>query len=117
MDKILNKKSGFLGVSGLSNDLRVIKKAIAKGNRLAKLAYEMFVYRIRKYVGAYCFTLGGVDAICLTGGIGANCPDIVRTLKRDIANISNSKIKILVIPTDEELMIASLTYELVKKRK
>ncbi len=114
MDKVLNKKSGFLGVSGVSNDLRTIRKAIAKGNRLAKLAYEIFVYRIRKYVGAYYFILGGADAICLSGGIGENSPDIVKVLKQDIANISNGKTKILVIPTDEEWMIASLTYELVK---
>jgi len=117
MDEILNKKSGFLGVSGLSNDLRAIKKAISKGNRLAKLAYEMFVYRIRKYIGAYCFILGGVDAICLTGGIGENAPDIVSTIKKDVHKISSNKTKIIVIPTDEELMIASLTYELVKKSR
>jgi acetate kinase len=117
MDDILNKKSGFLGVSGLSNDLRVIKKAIKKGNHLAKLAYEMFIYRLRKYIGAYYFILGGADAICLTGGIGQNCPEIVAALKKDISNISGNKTKVLVIPTDEELMIASLTYGLVKKRK
>lgn len=117
MNKILNKKSGLLGISGLSNDFRVIKKGITQGNKFAKLAFDMFIYRIRKYIGAYYYTLGGADAICLTGGIGEHSSDIVKIIKNDLAEVIGSKTKVLVIPTDEELMIARLTYGLVKKRK
>ena len=113
MGKILNKKSGFLGVSGLSNDFRVIDRAIKKGNRLAKIAYEMFLYRIKKYIGAYHFILGGTDAICLTGGIGQNSIRLLNSLKKAILKLSSRRIKVLVIPTDEELMIANLTYKIV----
>lgn len=109
MDEILNKKSGFLGVSGLSNDLRIIKKAIKRGNRLAKLAYEMFVYRVKKYIGAYYFILGKVDAVCFTGGIGENALDIVESVKKSILRIAGKKTKIFIISADEELMIAQLT--------
>jgi acetate kinase len=114
MDKVLNKESGFLGVTGLSNDFRVIKKAIQKGNKGAKLAYDMFLYKIKKYIGAYVFILGKVDAVCFTGGIGENSPDIVNSVKKSVTNICGGKTKVLVIPTDEELMIASLTQKLIK---
>lgn len=113
MEEILNKKSGLLGISGLSNDFRIIRKKIQAKNSLAKLAYDMFVYRIKKYIGAYYLILGNVDAICFTGGIGENCPDIVKNIKKDILKITNHKLKFLIIPTDEELMIANLTYKLV----
>lgn len=114
MNEILNKKSGLLGVSGLSNDIRTIKKEITR-NRLCRLALEMFIYRIKKYIGAYVFILGGIDAICFTGGIGENNPGIINKIKRDVLKIAPKKTRILVIPTDEELMIADLTYELVKR--
>ena len=117
MGEILNKKSGFLGISGFSNDLRSIREAIKKGNRLAKLAMEIFVYRLKKYIGAYYFILKGVDAICLTGGIGENSPDIVNNIRKDISKIAGNKTKVLVIPTDEELMIANLTYKLCRAKK
>jgi len=116
MNEILNKKSGLLGVSGLSNDFRVIKKASAQGDKFAKLAFDMFIYRIRKYIGAYYYTLGGVDAICLTGGIGENSSDVLKVVKNDIIKLGGSKAKVLVIPTDEELMIARLTHALVKSK-
>ncbi len=121
MDEILNKKSGLLGISGLSNDFRLIQKAKLKGSRKAKLAYDMFIYRIKKYIGAYLFILGGVDAVCFTGGIGENAKSLVKNIKKDLVNFLGSKTKVLVIPTDEELMIANLTYGVIrsklKKRK
>ncbi|MFH1505086.1 MAG: acetate kinase [Candidatus Omnitrophota bacterium] len=110
---ILNKKSGLLGVSGISNDFRAIKEGAKKGKSLAKLAYDMFIYRIKKYIGAYYFVLAGVDAICFTGGIGENNLDVLNSIKKDISTIIPKKVKVLTIPTDEELMIANLTYELI----
>ncbi len=112
-DHLLNKKSGLLGISGISNDIRLIKEASKKGDRRAKLALEMFIYRIKKYIGAYLFILGGADAVCFTAGIGENNPDLVSIFKRSIHKISPDT-KVLVIPTDEELMIASLTYDIMK---
>jgi acetate kinase len=116
MDDTLNRKSGLLGVSGISNDIRPILKAAKKGNERAKLALEVFKYRIKKYIGSYMFVLGQVDAVCFTGGIGENCSDMVAEFKRDIKKISK-KTKVLVIPTDEELMIARLTNIVVSRRK
>jgi acetate kinase len=116
MDEILNKKSGLLGISGLSNDFRSIVKAAKRGNRLAKLAYDMFSYRIEKYIGAYYFALGGVDAICFTGGIGENSREFISDIKKKLKKVINSKTKIMVVSTDEELMIARLTYKLVKRK-
>ncbi|MBU0897315.1 MAG: acetate kinase, partial [Candidatus Omnitrophica bacterium] len=95
--------------------LRVIRKAAKEANKSAKLALDMFIYRIKKYIGAYLFILGGIDAICFTGGIGENNPGIINKIKRDVLKIAPKKTRILVIPTDEELMIADLTYELVKR--
>jgi len=115
IDNLLNKKSGLLGISGISNDMRIIKKE-AKRNRRARLSLEMFIYRIKKYIGAYMLILKRVDAICFTAGIGENNPDIIERIKKDIYDFLKRKIKVLVIPTDEELMIATLTYNLVRKR-
>jgi acetate kinase len=116
MDAILNKDSGFLGVSGVSNDLRTVKAAMKKGNKRAKLAYEMFIYRLKKYIGAYHFVLGGADAICFTGGIGEHDSGIVDRVKKDIYSTYGDKVKVLVIATDEELMIARLTYGVLRFR-
>jgi len=113
MDDILNKKSGILGVFGLSNDFRVLSKSVKRGNRRAMLAYEMFVYRLKKYIGAYYFILGQPDAVCITGGIGEHSSKLVNIIKNDISKVYNGRTKVLIIPTDEELMIANLTYELV----
>jgi len=117
MDEILNKKSGILGVSGLSNDFRTLKKAVKRGNRRAKLAYDMFIYRLKKYIGAYYFILGRPDAICITGGIGEHSNKIDDIIKKGVLRICDKKTKVLVIPTDEELMIANLTYGLIKGKK
>lgn len=116
-EEILNRKSGLLGISGLSNDLRVIKEAVKKGDKQAHLAIEMFIYRIKKYIGAYYLILGTADAVCFTAGIGENNPVMINRLKRDIAKIAAGRTRVLVIPTDEELMIADLTYKLVKAKK
>lgn len=117
MDAILNKKSGILGISGLSNDFRTLRKAVRGGNRRAKLAYEMFVYRLKKYIGIYYFILGRPDAICFTGGIGEHAQKMVNGIKRDILRVYGLKTRTLVIPTDEELMIANLTYKLMKGKR
>ncbi len=116
VDELLNKKSGLLGVSQISNDIREIKKAAERGNKLAQLALEMFMYRIKKYIGAYYMVLGGADAVCFTAGIGENNPDLINSLKRSIQKVVSSKTKVIVIPTDEGFMIASLTFDILKKR-
>jgi len=116
VDELLNRKSGLLGISGVSNDIRIIKNRIKKGDNLAKLALDMFIYRIKKYIGAYYLILGGVDSVCFTAGIGENNPDIISVLAKSIRKIASSKTKILVIPTDEGHMIASLTYQVIKNK-
>jgi len=116
MDEILNKKSGILGVSGLSNDFRTLEKAIERGNRRAKLAREMFIYRLKKYIGAYYFLLGRPDAVCIAGGIGEHSSKLVNIIKKDVLRVCDGKTKVLIIPTDEELMIANLTYELIRSK-
>lgn len=117
MLSLLNRKSGLLGISGVSNDVRIVKKAAKEGNQRAKLALEMFIYRIKKYIGAYYFILGGADAICFTAGIGENNPDIIAKIKRSLKPVIKKETKVLVIPTDEELMIAELVYNLLKRKK
>ncbi len=113
---LLNKKSGFLGVSGLSNDMRDVLSGVRTGNRRAKLAFDIFVYRIKKYIGAYHAVMGGLDAVVFTGGIGENVPRIKKTLSREFSGVFSRKVKFLTIPTKEELLIARDTYGLIKKR-
>ncbi|MCM8799825.1 MAG: acetate kinase [Candidatus Omnitrophica bacterium] len=115
IDEILNKESGLKGISGLSNDMRIIFKESKKGNFLAKLAIDVFIYRIKKYISAYIGILKGADAVIFTAGIGQNQPEIVRMICKDLFLHLNKRPKILIIPTDEELMIARQTYELLKK--
>ena len=134
MMTVLNKKSGLLGISGITGDIRDLKGLIAEGNEKAKLAVDMFAYRVRKYIGAYMAVLGRVDAIIFEGGIGEHNPDVISKavsgleelgIKYDNSNNSNemyegivstpdSKIKMYIIPTNEELEIANETMELVK---
>ena len=126
MDTIMNKKSGLLGVSGISSDLRAIEAAAAEGQERAELACEIYTYYIKRYISQYYGILGGADAIVFTAGVGENS-DFVRSAclaglehlgiaidheknkarggERDIS-APDSKVKILVIPTNEELMIA-----------
>lgn len=129
----LNKKSGVAGVSGLSSDMRDIEAADKAGVPLAVLAMSMYSYKIKKYIGAYTAALGGVDVIVFTGGVGENQTglraDICNELafmgieldeeankvrgEEKIITTENSKIKVVVIPTDEEFMIASDTMNLI----
>lgn len=112
INDILNKKSGLLGLSGISNDMRDVYKAAQKGNKRAKLAFEVFVYRIQKYIGAYAAAMGGLDAIVFTAGIGENHAPTRKAVCKKLGFLG--KVKVLVIPTNEELMIAQDTFKIVK---
>ncbi len=115
MDDILNKKSGLLGISEISNDMRETQQAAKDGNENARLALDVFYYRIKKYIGAYMAIMNGIDAIVLTAGIGENNPWIKERLEKDLSEILNKfNAKILVIPTKEEWMIAMETHEIIK---
>lgn len=138
VDDMLNKKSGVYGISGISNDFRDLENALHDGNKRAKLALEIFDFRLRKYIGAYTAIMGGLDALVFTAGIGENdwetryfaCKDleylgieidenINKTIRGNFADISHpgSKVRIYVIPTNEELMIARDTKEIVSALK
>ena len=115
IDAVLNYKSGLKGISGISNDMREIKKAASGGHRRAQLALKIFTYRIKKYIGSYIAALDGVDAIVFTAGIGENEKDIRTNIAKGLFRFLNRrKVKILVVPTNEELMIAKQTYHLVR---
>lgn len=135
VSNLLNKKSGVLGVSGVSSDMRELEAAVAAGNPKAILAEKMYFYRIKKYIGAYAAALGGVDIILFTGGVGenqANCRsevceglefmgvkiDLEKNKVRGeeaIISADDSKVTVAVIPTNEELMIASDTLAILNK--
>ncbi len=116
---ILNKKSGLLGISGVSNDMRDVLKVSrsrnAKASTRAKLTIEIFIYRIEKYIGAYQAAMKGLDAVVFTAGIGEHNPWLIGRIKRDLRSVVNKRVKFLVIPTNEELSIARDTYEIIKK--
>lgn len=122
INDILNKESGLLGISGVSNDMRDLVKTIdrrpktedRKSERV-KLAIEMFIYRIEKYIGAYMAAMGGLDAVVFTAGIGENHPWLIKRVAKDLKDVVPKKTKFLVIPTNEELLIAKDTYEIIKK--
>ena len=116
VNNILNKKSGLLGVSGVSNDMRDILKAMGENNKQAKLAFDIFVYRIKKYIGSYAAILGNVDAVVFTAGIGENVPRIKDGVKEQLRPLLGNKTEFLTISTNEELLIAKDTYEIVKGR-
>jgi len=133
----LNKKCGIAGISGVSSDMRELNSAIKEGNERARLALDMLIYRVKKYIGSYLAVLGGADAIVFTGGIGENQEDLREEAlagmeycgieidveknnnlpRGTVEEISskNSKIRVFRIPTDEELLIARDTKELVTK--
>ncbi len=136
INQLLQRRSGLLGLSGVSNDLREIQRAAAAGNHRAELAQEVYAYRVRKYIGAYLAVLGGADAVVFTGGVGENGADMRRRIvagleglgivldpQRNAACIGaegeisapGSRIRLLVIPTNEELLIARDTYALVRR--
>lgn len=133
MNTILNKQSGVLGISQMSSDFRDLEDAAAEGNERAKLALDMFNQRVKRYLGSYMVELGHVDAICFAGGIGENSgemradilegleeygiiidPERNDTRKEALISTDDSKIKVFVVPTNEELMIARDTLELTK---
>jgi len=134
MDDLMNKKSGTLGISGVSSDDRDIEKAISEGNERAKLAWDMRTYQITKIIGGYIAALGGLDALVFTAGIGENQPQIrkeiidalgymgmkcdveannVRGVERLITT-EDSAIPAWIIPTNEELVIARDTLALAE---
>jgi acetate kinase len=112
MDAILNKASGLKGISGLSNDMRVLEAAANKGNKRAKLAIDIFTYRIKKYIGSYMAVMDGCDAIIFTAGIGENQKSIRDKICSNLFSYAR-KPKCLVIATNEELMIARQTFRLI----
>ena len=135
MSNLLNKKSGVLGITGISSDMREIDDAIAAGNERAKLALDMYNYRIKKYVGAYAAAMGGCDIIVFTAGVGENQSEMREAVCENmeymgvkidkeknkgirgveaVISAPDSKVTVCVIPTDEELMIATDTMNLLK---
>ena len=114
---LLNKKSGLLGLSGVSNDVRDLLREKEAGNERAAIAFEVFFYRIKKYIGSYIAAMNGADAIVLTAGIGENNPWIKDRISKEMSNIIDScKTKVMIVPTNEELMIAQDTFEIVKEK-
>lgn len=135
MSDLLNKQSGVKGISGISSDIREVEAAIREGNPRAKLAMEMYGYRIKKYIGSYAAVMGGVDTIVFTAGVGEHQWDVRQSAveglefmgvkideaknranfgDEEIISTPDSRVKIVVVPTDEELLIASDTLALVK---
>jgi len=114
MDRILNKESGLKGISGISNDVRLLEEKARTGNKRAKLALDIFVYRIIKYIGAYLAILCDLDALIFTAGIGENQAKIRESICHGLFSCLGKRPKILVIPTNEELMIARQTFKLIK---
>jgi len=135
---LLNKHSGLQGVSGTSSDMRDILSSAESGNEMAKLALDIYCYRIRKYIGAYAAAMGGLDCIVFTAGVGENSPK-VRELccqgldflgatldqsrnseavkKEMVISSDDSRVKVLAIPTNEELIIAEDTYKIVRESR
>ena len=115
---ILNKESGLLGVSGVGNDMRdLLKGARGRGApaERCKLAIDIFIYRIKKYIGSYLAAMGGLDAVIFTAGISEHNPWLVRRITKDLKKVLPKKTRILVVPTNEELLIARDTYKIIKK--
>ena len=134
MADFLNKKSGVLGITGISSDMRDIESAAEEGNERARLALDMYNYRIKKYIGAYAAAMGGVDVIVWTAGVGENQIgtrlDVCKGLEflgvkfdaeanncrgeEKLISTPDSRVQVWVVPTDEEIVIARDTMELVK---
>ena len=137
MNDLMNKQSGLLGISGISNDLRSVRSASEEGHERAQLAYDMYSNSVKKHIGQYIAVMGGVDAIVLTAGVGENCEKMRRMIfsglqplgiKLDLErnkqgrgterliSSDDSAVSIIVIPTDEESMIARDTFEIVHEK-
>jgi acetate kinase len=135
---LLNKHSGLQGISGVSSDMREIIEEMDAGNKRAELAFNLFCYRLKKYIGSYSAAMGGLDTVVFTGGIGENAPRVrAKTLEgleflgvaldndkndalkgeRGIFSAEESKVALLVVPTNEELVIAIDTEKLVTQMK
>ncbi len=134
MSNLLNKKSGVLGITGKSSDMRDVENAANAGDERAQLALDMYFYRIKKYIGAYAAAMGGVDIIVFTAGVGENQIGMREAVcngleflgvkfdakknnvrgEEAIISADDSKVTVTVIPTDEELMIATDTMNLLK---
>jgi acetate kinase len=133
---LLNKHSGLQGISGVSSDMRDILKGAESGNELAQLALDIYCYRIRKYIGAFSAVMGGLDCLVFTAGVGENSPDVRRlvceklgylgieldparnaeTIKKEgVISTDSGRVKVMAIPTNEELIIAEDTYNIVKE--
>ena len=138
LNTMCNKKSGLLGVSGASNDVRNLMELAEEGHQRAKLAIDMFCYRIKKYIGAYSAVLGAVDAVVFTGGIGENAVSLRSRICSDMTQIGieldqaanqgakatetqisagDSRVAVFVVPTNEQAAIASDTYELTEQNE
>lgn len=131
VNNLVHKESGLLGISGISSDMRDIEEAAAKGDERAQLALDILIYGVRKYIGAYAAAMGGVDALVFTAGIGENGVSFRKAVceglgymgieidaeknnvrgKETIFSTNNSRVKVMVVPTDEELVIARDTME------
>lgn len=136
MNTLINKFSGMLGISGLSSDMRDLEVAAEEGNERAKVALKMYQYRVKKYIGAYAAAMGGVDLILFTGGIGENDFNTRKEVMTDMEWLGidfdfelnhglkgkevtltrpGSKVRVMVVPTNEELVIANDTYDIVTR--
>ncbi|WP_419873701.1 acetate/propionate family kinase [Candidatus Pristimantibacillus sp. PTI5] len=136
VNSMLNKHSGMLAISGISSDMREVTEAMVDGDKNAKLAFDMYAYRVKKYIGAYAAAMNGVDTIVFTAGVGENSVALRKAIcegisflgieldeernaerRKDTREITTdgSRIKVLVVPTNEELLIARDTYNLVKQ--
>ena len=136
-DTYMNKKCGFLGISGIGSDSRDVEKAMNEGNERAKLTYDMLCYQIKKYIGAYSASMGGLDAIVFTAGIGEHTPYIRENALKGLEYLGvkidpernsfghsgtpvkisadDSRVAVYMIPTNEELVIANDTADIVSK--
>jgi len=114
VENILNKTSGLKGISGISNDMRILEGKRKKRDVRARLAIDIFIYRIKKYIGAYATIMAGCDCLVFTGGIGENQKRIRNEIYKATFSHLKKKPKILVIPTNEELMIAREAHQLIR---
>jgi len=137
LNTLLNKHSGVLGISGISSDMREVESAAAEGDERAALSLKMYDYRIRKYIGAYAAAMGGVDILIFTGGIGENGSETRENICKDfeymglefdkkvndgvrgkelVISTKKSKVIVMIVPTNEELVIASDTCDIIEKK-
>ena len=135
LDRVLNKESGLLGVSGVGNDMRDVAARAATGDERCRLALDLYAYRLKKYVGAYAAAMGGLDVLVFTAGVGENSPEMraaaceglgflgieidagsnknARGVEADIG-APGARVRVLVVPTDEERLIADQTVAVVE---